>query len=180
MDVVILAAKSMIAVMLLIAGGAKLADLSGFAATMRLFMPRQPGKRVMRAFACTVAIGELVLGTASLCWPVARWLNTLVFAVACLFAVITSVGYAFYRGRTCRCFGALSQRKFDLLGVLRSIAIAAIALVAMFGVPPATLQLGVPERVLLALSAIFVALAALTAASALGTTSRSESRMTIT
>jgi hypothetical protein len=180
MDVVILAAKAMIAVMLLIAGGAKLADLGGFAATMRLFMPRQPGKRAMRVFAGTTAIGELVLGTASLCWPAVRWLNTLIFAVVCLFAIITSVGFAFYRGRTCRCFGALSQRKFDLLGVLRSVVIVAVALVAMLGVPQATLQLGTLERALLALSAIFVALAALAAASALGTTRRTESRLTAT
>jgi hypothetical protein len=41
MDVSVLAAKSAVALVLLVAGGAKMADVAGFAATVRLFMPRR-------------------------------------------------------------------------------------------------------------------------------------------
>ena len=40
--VAVLSSKAVIAVLLLAAGGAKLADLSGFASTVRLFVP-EPG-----------------------------------------------------------------------------------------------------------------------------------------
>lgn len=178
MDVLILGAKSVVAVMLLIAGGAKLADVAGFAATIRLFLPWQPPRAVVRGLAVSVAAAEFLLGAASLSSPSARWLNPVIFAVTLLFVAIAAVGYAFYRGRSCRCFGALSQRKFDALGVLRGGAIAAVAAVAMSGVPSAAVQVGATERALLAVAAMLLALAALAAARSLGTSHRTESRST--
>lgn len=179
MDVLILGAKSALAVMLIIAGGAKLADVSSFAATMRLFMPWQPRRSAMRCFAVGVAVSEVALGTASLSWPAANWLNTLTVAAACLFFVITSVGYVLYRGRTCRCFGALSQRKFGKLSVLRSLGMVTVAVVAMFDVRLAAVELSEAARSLLAVSAVFLTLAALAAANAMRTIARTESRLTV-
>jgi hypothetical protein len=45
MSVIVLAAKAAVAVLLLMAGGAKLADLAGFASTVRLFLPAPPKAR---------------------------------------------------------------------------------------------------------------------------------------
>ena len=81
------AAKACVAVILLVAGGAKLADLSGFSATLRLFLPRKTPHLAIRGSAVGVVAAELVLGGASLCWPGGRWLNPVILALTCAFAV---------------------------------------------------------------------------------------------
>ncbi len=179
MDVLILGAKSGLAVMLLVAGGAKLADLASFAATMRLFVPRRIPQAVIRGCALGVALTEFGLGAASLSAPSAWWLNQVIFVLACAFVGVSVVGYALHRGRACRCFGALSQRKFDAAGILRSVVIGAVAAVAMSGVRPASVQVGAAESGLLAAAAVLVGLVALTAARALVVSRESESRVTV-
>jgi len=143
MAVAILGAKALLAVMLLVAGGSKLAGLDAFAATVLLLAPRPvravlafraPGPRAgARRAAWAVALGELVLGSASLAVPAAGWLNLAVLAAACAFAAVSAAGFAFHRGRSCRCFGALSQRRFDLAGLARSAAVLALAGLATAG-----------------------------------------------
>jgi hypothetical protein len=167
MDALVLAAKSAIAVMLLVAGGAKLADLSGFAATLRLFIPRPLEVSSIRTWAGVIVLAELALGTASLSAPGASWLNPVVFALCCAFAIVSATGYALFRGRSCQCFGALSRRRFDLSGLARSAVVAGLAALAMSGVEPAKLRLGAPATGLLLCGAALVALAAFTAARAL-------------
>jgi hypothetical protein len=179
MDAAILGAKSLLAVMLVIAGGAKLADLAGFAATTRLFMPWRVPRAVIRGCALGIALAELGLGAASLSSPSVGWLNPVIFTLACGFVGVSAVGYAFYRGRSCRCFGALSQRKFDVVGILRSVAIAAVAAIAMSGVRVTSVQVGGAERGLLAAAAIFLGLIALTAARVLSESRGKESRLTV-
>jgi hypothetical protein len=167
MNTVALTAKVLVAVMLLVAGGAKLADVTGFAAAVRLLIPvRLPGAAV-RVVALTVAAAEVALGLASLSSPATGWLNPLVFGFACGFVVVSVYGYAFHRGRSCRCFGALSRRKFDALGVARAAAIAAAAVLATAALPRAMVEIGVADRVLLALTAALTSLAAFSAARAL-------------
>jgi hypothetical protein len=174
----ILAAKSALAMMLLVAGGAKLADLGGFAATVRMFVPRPAPRASVRAAAVAVALGEVGLGAASVSFPAARWVNPVILALACVFLAVSAVGYARLRGRSCQCFGALSQRKFDSSGVARAAAIVAAAALAMAGVRPPAVQLTVPARAGLLAAALVVALTAFTAARALATTRRTESRLT--
>ncbi|MGI8447985.1 MAG: MauE/DoxX family redox-associated membrane protein [Streptosporangiaceae bacterium] len=127
MAVLELAAKSALAVILIIAGGAKLSDLPAFAASLRLFFPWRPFFPAMRWAAAAIAASELGLGAASLSLPAVRWLDLAVFALSCSFLVVSGIGYAMFRGRSCQCFGALSQRRFDVLGILRAAALAAIA-----------------------------------------------------
>lgn len=167
MDVLTLGSKSALAVMLLIAGGAKFADLASFAATVRLFVPYRAPWLVIRRSAMGVALVELAVGAASLSWPPASWLNLFVFVLGCAFVVVSVVGYVFHRGRSCLCFGALSQRKFDALGILRAAVILAVAAIAMFGVRPATPQVGVEASAMLAVAAVLIAITAFTAAKAL-------------
>jgi len=164
MDVLVLGAKAALAVVLVVAAGAKLADLHGFASAVRLFAPRPAPWPVLRAVALNIAVAEFALGAASLSSPAAGWLNPVVLAVGCAFAAVSAVGYAFHRGRSCRCFGALSQRKFDAAGIARSILIVAMAAVAMAPVQPSSVQLTPITRVLLLAAAAMLAFVALTAA----------------
>jgi hypothetical protein len=164
MDVLVLGAKAALAVVLVVAAGAKLADLHGFASAIRLFVPRPARWPVLRAAALGIAVAEFALGAASLSSPAAGWLNPVVLAVGCAFAAVSAAGYAFHRGRSCRCFGALSQRKFDAAGVARSILIAATAAVAMAQVQPSSVQLTAITRVLLLAAAAMLAFVAFTAA----------------
>ncbi|MDQ2813687.1 MAG: hypothetical protein M3Z75_17930 [Actinomycetota bacterium] len=177
MGILILGAKSAVAVMLLVAGGAKLADLASFAATVRLFVPRGIPSPLRGAMAfCLVAV-EVVLGGVSLSFPAVKWLNLVIFALTIGFVVVSVVGFLFYRGRSCRCFGALSQRKFDVAEILRSIGIAALAAIAMLGVQSASVGIDVAARVLLLIAATLLALAAFTAAGALAVSRETQPRL---
>jgi hypothetical protein len=167
-DVLILCAKTAVACLLIVAGGAKLSDPASFASTVRLFIPFRVAWPLLSAIAVGVSLGELAAGLASLTLPAITALNALVFAVACAFVAVSALGYAFHRGRSCRCFGALSQRKFDAAGLLRSVVIAGIAAVALAHVGAAALRLDPAARMLLLAAAGLLAVAAFTAARARG------------
>ena len=168
MEVLVLCAKTVLACVLIVAGSAKLADPASFATTVRLFIPLRVAWPLLSAIAIGVSLAELAVGLASLTLPAITALNALVFAIACAFVGVSAVGYAFHGGRSCRCFGALSQRKFDAAGVLRSAVTAGIAAVALAPVGTSALQLDATARVLLLAAAGLLALAAFTAARARG------------
>lgn len=171
MNTLALTAKVIVAVVLLVAGGAKLADVRGFAAAVRLLIPvRVPGI-TGRMIALAVAAGEVALGLASLSSPATGWLNTVVLGATCGFVAVSVWGYAFHRGHSCRCFGALSRRKFDVLGITRALATAAAAALAAIGLPRAMVEINAADQVLLLLTAALTSLAAFSAARALGTAS---------
>jgi hypothetical protein len=165
-DVLILCAKTALACLLIVAGGAKLSDPASFASTVRLFVPLRVAWPLLLAMAVGVSLVELAVGLASLTLPAITALNALVFAIACVFVAVSAMGYAFHRGRSCRCFGALSQRKFDAAGVLRSAVIAGIAAVALAHVDASAFQLDATARVLLFSAAGLLAVTAFTAARA--------------
>jgi hypothetical protein len=176
----VLGAKALLAVMLLVAGGAKLADLDSFAASVRLFLPRRqrPGappaaaglltsQASARRIAWAVALAELGLGGASLTAPAIWPLNLAVLGAACCFAAVSGIGFAFHRGRSCRCFGGLSRRKFDLAGLARAAAVAALAGGATGPVPRAAVALTPAGYGLLAAGSALIAFVAFTAARSL-------------
>jgi hypothetical protein len=165
-DVLVLCAKTALACLLIVAGAAKLSGLASFASTVRLFIRLRVAWPLLSAIAVGVSLAELAVGLASLTLPAITALNALVFAIACAFVAVSAMGYAFYRGRSCRCFGALSQRRFDAAGVLRSAVTAGVAAVALAHVRAAALQLDTTTRVLLFAAAGLLALAAFTAARA--------------
>jgi len=169
MPAVFLAAKTALAVMLVVAGAAKLADLSGFGATIRLFLP--PGAaahrwslRVIGVVSAGVACGELMLGSASLSSPAAAWLNIAVLGTTCAFVVVAGVGFAFHRGRSCSCFGGLSHRRFDRAGITRSVVIAGVAGLGTAAVPGTLIRLDLADRCLLLAAAALLASVAFSAA----------------
>jgi hypothetical protein len=167
MDVLVFGAKTTLAVMLLVAGGAKLADLTGFAAVVRLFLPMRAVAPGYQYTAAAVAFAEIILGGASLAFPAATWINQVVVAVACAFVVVSVTGFARHRGKSCRCFGALSRRKFDVAGIVRSSLIVAVAEVATVGVSPSAVRLGVMAQVLLLAAAMLLLAVSFAAAKAL-------------
>jgi hypothetical protein len=168
----VLAAKAAVAVLLLAAGGAKLADRAGFAAAIRQFVPLRSPARVhdlVPAVAAAVIAAELIAGTVSLCWPAAAWANLAVLALAAGFTVAAGVGYARFRGRPCRCFGALTRRSFSVRSLLQSVVILAAATLATWPEGQVPLAIGLAARLLLIAGAALMALAARTAAKALVT-----------
>ena len=163
MGVLLMSVKVGLAAMLLVAGGAKLADLGSFAATVRLFLPPRPLKARGRTIALAVALTELLIGTASLSTPHTVWLNAAVAVLACAFVAVSGLGYLFYRGRTCACFGALSQRKFDVPGIVRSVIVVAGAFLVTFA-DRTWPRISVSLDVLLVAAAVITAIASFTAA----------------
>jgi hypothetical protein len=170
LQIAVLGAKTSIAVLLLAAGGAKLADRAGFAATVRLFVPGAvPGAlAVSSVLAAVIAMGEIVTGVASLSLPAVGWVNPVVLVICCGFLVTWTVGYARHAGRPCRCFGALSRRGFTRAGIGRAACLTLAAVAATAAVPQAALQLTLVTRLGLLAGGTLVAVAAFTAAAAAG------------
>ena len=171
MSALVLAAKAAVAVLLLASGGAKLADLAGFAGTIRLFAPaRVPGPVVAGAqyAAVTIAAAELTAGAVSLCWPGLAWVNLVVLALSCGFAIAAGLGFARLKGRPCHCFGAVTKRGFGLSSLLRALAILAAAAVACTPIRPAPqLHFALALHLLLLAGAALMAAVAAAAAKAL-------------
>ena len=170
MTALVLAAKAALAVLLLAAGGGKLADPGGFADAIRLFVPTPAQARapaLVPGAAAAIIAAELAAGTISLCWPSAAWAGLAVLALACGFTVVAGIGHARYRGRPCRCFGALTRRSFGVRSLLQSVVILAAAVLAIRPVGQAQVTLALTAHVLLLAAAALMALAAYTAARAL-------------
>jgi hypothetical protein len=168
-EVAVAGAKAGLAVLLLVAGAAKLAGLDGFAATVRLFVParlRRPQLRPLpRVIALAVALGEVALGGLSLAAPAAAWVNPVVLAAGGGFVIVSVVGYARHRGRSCRCFGALSRRRFDRAGIGRAVLIVAAAGLPLAGrLPASAVRLTPADRGLLLAAALLLGAGAFTAA----------------
>jgi len=165
---VALACKVVIAVLFVAAGGAKLADLAGFTATVRLFVPAWTASWAPRAIAAMIAGLEVLVGAASLSSPLAGWLNPAVLVVCCGFVAVSVIGHRRYPGRACRCFGALSGRSFNRAGVARAALLAAGAVLAVWPVSPSMLQLGTLGRLGMVAGAAVITWCAYTAAVAIG------------
>ena len=168
MGVVALGCKAAVAVLLIAAGGAKLADLPGFAASVRQFWPARIWPGSARRIAVAIAAAELTSGAASLSSPQARWLNLAVLALSAGFVIVAAAGYHWHRGRSCRCFGALSRRGFSLAGIARALLITLAAAMALIPGGSGLTQVGVAGRLGLLAGALLVALAARSAAAAAG------------
>jgi hypothetical protein len=153
--------------MLIVAGGAKLADVASFAIIIRLFLAFRFPKRTAVWIAIGVALAELALGLASISSPAVESVNVLVFTLSCAFSLTSIMGFVFHRGQSCRCFGALSARQFDAMGVLRSIAITGVAAFSMPDTNSSLVHVGLTGRLLLLLAGAMLTVAAFTAARAL-------------
>jgi hypothetical protein len=170
MSIAALCAKAAVAVVLLVAGGAKLAGLEGFAGAIRLFLPGRLPRMARAALpfvAAFIAVGELLIGLVSLCWPALGWVNVAALALACGFTAVAAVGYARRRGQLCSCFGALTRREFGPRTLVQAVLITGAAVLAAGPARPAQLQIGLNAHLLLLTGAGITIVAAYTAAGAL-------------
>jgi hypothetical protein len=169
LDVLVLAIKAGLALTLLTAGSAKLADVNSFAATVRLFVPRRVPGFATRGIAGGTGLAELLIGSASFSFPSIAWVNVVVLVAGCVFVAVSGVGYLFHRGVTCRCFGRLSRRSFDAPALARSLGIAGLAaFVAVSTVSPGAVDLTAVAHLLLLATAALLVASTFTAARALG------------
>ncbi len=168
MAVAALTCKAAIAVLLVVAGSAKLADLAGFAGTARLFLPARTSQAVVRALAAVIATTEVAIGAASLSSPLVRWLDLAVLALCCGFVAVSAIGYLRHPGRACRCLGALTGRAFTLAAIGRAALIAIAAGLAAVPASASLLWLGAAGRFGLLAGAALIAWSACTAAAAIG------------
>jgi hypothetical protein len=167
-QIAVLGCKAVIAVLLLAAGGAKLADLPAFASTVRLFVP-VPALRSGHGpllLALGIAAGELGAGAVSLAVPQVRWPNLVVLVLCVAFLVVAAVGFFQHRGRSCRCFGALSARGFNRVGIVRASLLVVAALAATVPVPALAVQLSLDGQLGLLAGGALIAGATYTAAAA--------------
>jgi hypothetical protein len=167
LSVITLIAKSLLAVVLIVAGAAKASELSSFTSTVRLFLPRAARARAAHAVAVAIVVAELVLGAGSLMFQGERWIGVIVFATACTFVLASIYGYVHHRGRSCTCFGALSSRRFDGFAIARSVGLASVGAVAILNVQASAVALTMVDRLLVLISAAIVALSSATASRAL-------------
>ena len=184
MYIIALTAKLALALTLIAAGSAKLADPGAFASTVWLFVPRgwteyppTPARAVparavpAKTLAWIIAAGELAVGCASLAAPGAVWVNWVVLGMGAAFIAVSVVGYARHRDRSCNCFGGLSRRRFDRRGIARSLLIGAGGVVATLPVPAAAIRLSAVDASLLLAAAALAGCATFAAAKAVAAVS---------
>ena len=133
------------------------------------FPPGTVSGTTLLGTAAAIIATELVCGAASLCWPSAGWVNLAVLALACGFTIVAVIGYTRFRGRPCRCFGALTRRSFSVRSLTQSLVILAVAALATRPAGDAAVAIGLTAHLLLLAVAGLLALAACTAAKALAT-----------
>jgi hypothetical protein len=159
-----LIAKAAVAVILIVAGGAKLADIPGFTTTVRIFVPVRTSKAVSTVFARALSLLELGLATGSLAFPRIIAFDIAIFILCCMFVVVSVYGYIFHHGRSCRCFGALTARTFDGEGIGRSALMAGLAGFVVADIQPAAATADLTGTILLIVSIVVVGFASYTAA----------------
>jgi len=133
----VLIVKVALAVMLLMAGTAKLAVIHEFARTVSLFAPGaiQTRRRLVGAIATAFAVCEVAIGALSLAFPRSTPVEEAVLGVTLTFVVASVLGFAFHRGASCRCFGHLSRKSFDATGIGKSVLIALSAAFVVSSTP---------------------------------------------
>ena len=126
MTLVVISGRMLVAVILIAAGAAKLADLRSFRATLAgLGLPLP---RVLPPLIAGLELGAGVVSLTS-AWP--RATDVAVVALTLAFAGVA--GFAMRRAPSlrCRCFGALSNARFGRGALVRSLLLAAIALAVL-------------------------------------------------
>ncbi len=155
------ALKETLALVLVAAGAAKLADLPGFAAALsRLGVARAAGRFAL--FVCAVEVG---LGLASFLyvWPEA--INLAVLFCAGGFVAVNVYGILRLPDLRCRCFGTLSASRFGKASLARACAMVIAAAFVLWRDPYPT-GLSASYLALLAPSAVLLGVLALQAARA--------------
>jgi uncharacterized membrane protein YphA (DoxX/SURF4 family) len=131
MSVVMLLARLVLALIFVVAGLAKLADLAGSRQALRDFgVPA----RLADPFGLLLPLAELAVAVALLL-PATAWWGAL-GALLLLLLFVGGIGYNLARGRTpdCHCFGQLHSAPAGWPTLIRNLVLAALAgIVVIFG-----------------------------------------------
>src|SRR5436305_1632520 len=131
MSVVVLLARLVLAVVFLVAGIAKLADLAGSRQALRDFgVPAQ----LADPFGLLLPLAELAVAVALL-FPATAWWGA-VGALVLLLLFVGGIGYNLAHGRQpdCHCFGQLHSAPAGWPTLIRNLVLAAIAgIIVVFG-----------------------------------------------
>src|SRR5205085_2878113 len=131
MALVLLIARLLLAVVFLVAGLAKLADLAGSRQAMRDF--GVPAK-LSAPLGTLLPLAELAV-TVALLFPATAWWAA-VGALVLLLLFVGGIGYNLARGRQpdCHCFGQLHSAPAGWPTLIRNLVLAAVAgIVVVFG-----------------------------------------------
>ena len=134
MPFIVLLARGVLALVFVVAGLTKLADLSGSQAALRDFgVPAT----LSRPFGVLLPLAEVVVGVALLPAVSAWW--AALGALALLLLFIAGIGYNLARGRTpdCHCFGQLHSAPAGWPTLIRNAVLAAGAGLIVWPGPPA-------------------------------------------
>ena len=124
MDVALLIARLLLAVVFFVAGFAKLADLPGSRQALQDFgVPAV----LVNPFGVLLPLAEIVVAVA-LILPVSAWWGAL-GALALLLLFVAGISYNLARGRTpdCHCFGQIHSSPAGRPTLIRNLLLAAIA-----------------------------------------------------
>lgn len=130
--VALIAVKASLAMLLLVAGLSKAADLDGFRQSLALVVPRFAGTAA-GMLAVGIAGTELLVGGLSLALPALGLTDVAVLALCAGFLAVSVIGSWRHRGASCRCFGALSDQRFGAESVIRSVVLLTAAAIVVRG-----------------------------------------------
>lgn len=129
---VIFSLRAILAVLLVAAGAAKLADTRSFTATLlALGVPTQP-ENIVRSIAFAIPLIEAIVGLASISGFWQPVVNGAVLLLMAGFMLIVIIALRKAPYATCRCFGALSDSQFSVRGLVRSVLLTVGALIVFW------------------------------------------------
>ncbi len=159
LQVFVLLMRTSLAVMLVAAGAAKLADTRSFALTLLgLGMPARQ-RLLTQAVACAVPLLEVGLGLAivSGLWPLL--VNGAVLVLMCCFSAVVLIALHRKLNVACRCFGTLSDSQFSNKGLAHSLLLTILAAVVFWSGKTYAAELSVLPGISLLLVAGFLVFA---------------------
>jgi hypothetical protein len=160
---IVLAARDALGLALLLAGGAKLADITAFRATLvALGLGRMRPERASRILAVILPTWEIGLGAATLAGLSAQHADIAVWATFTTFFLVVAFAARRRPGLSCRCFGAFGASVFDRKAVRRSGGLMGVATLTLFGgyVTSTSYSGSVPAIVLVVAGSLMFALVA--------------------
>jgi hypothetical protein len=121
--------RSALAAILVVAGAAKASGLDSFAHTLRAvkFGPAEPSVAV----AAIIALGEISLGFALVASTPNLVVDILVALLMAAFVVVGVRGARLDHPVACRCFGALTERRFGNAAIAQASVLLVLALTAV-------------------------------------------------
>lgn len=129
--IVILFTRALLAVLLVTAGAAKLADTQGFARTLVGLGLSLGHHSLVRGLALAIPLLELGLGIGLISGLYPEVMDSAALAIFACFTLVVLISVLRTNSVTCRCFGALSDTQFTGWGLLRNIVYTGLALLVM-------------------------------------------------